>query len=157
MLDNDARNQQFQNDLRVIASNSIEPIVYQSNHSIVSSGGEYLINRRCQLAVKPKICLFSQLKVFRPWTLDRNRLCRLFYTNQEFPFWMTCHRVTSIRFLSSTIVSRLSYLKFFDWLELFSYSGRNCVREPIHHKNSWQCNEKVLKCNECDSSDCFCF
>lgn len=32
---------QFERDLRVIQSNSVEPIVYQSNHSIVSSyGGE---------------------------------------------------------------------------------------------------------------------
>lgn len=39
MQDNPDRKLQFERDLKVIQSNSVEPIVYQSNHSIVSSYG----------------------------------------------------------------------------------------------------------------------
>lgn len=39
MQENLERKLQFERDLRVIQSNSIEPIVYQSNQSIVSSYG----------------------------------------------------------------------------------------------------------------------
>lgn len=39
MENNPIRNLQYESDLRIIQSNSVEPVVYQSNQSIVSSYG----------------------------------------------------------------------------------------------------------------------
>lgn len=41
MQNNEARDRQFEADLRVIQSNSVEPIVYQSKQNIVSSVSSY--------------------------------------------------------------------------------------------------------------------